>query len=91
MGIRGLTATLKPFASRSELRGRVVIDGPALAYHILHISRVELASSTALEEPTYSVLASTVIQWLDSLHGCGIEVYIPLLLPGVFLRRCADG
>ncbi|KUI68290.1 hypothetical protein VM1G_04144 [Cytospora mali] len=74
MGIRGLTSTLKPFASRSELRGRVVIDGPALAYHILHICRVSLASSTALEEPPYSVLGSTAIQWLDGLHDCGIEV-----------------
>lgn len=94
MGIRGLTATLKPFASRSELCGRVVIDGPALAYHILHISRVELASSTALEEPTYSVLASTVIQWLDSLRGCGIEVaaiyfdgYLPASKKGERLDR----
>lgn len=74
MGIRGLTVTLKPFASRAELTGRVVIDGPALAYHILHISRVELSSSTTLEEPSYSVLGSKVVQWLDSLQDCGIEV-----------------
>lgn len=74
MGIRGLTATLKPFAARSDLRGRLVIDGPALAYHILHLCRVELMSSTALEEPSYSVLGSTVIRWLDSLQDCGLEV-----------------
>lgn len=74
MGIRGLTATLKPFAARSELHGRVVIDGPALAYHILHICRVELASSTTLEEPSYSALGSRATEWLDSLQGCGLGV-----------------
>lgn len=74
MGIRGLTARLKPYASRAGLRGRAVIDGPALAYHILHTCRVELASSTTLEEPSYSALGSRAIKWLDSLHDCGLEL-----------------
>ncbi|ROW09808.1 hypothetical protein VMCG_02311 [Cytospora schulzeri] len=82
MGIRGLTATLKSFASRSELRGRVVIDGPALAYHILHLSRVELASSTALEEPSYSVLGSTAIRAAIYFDG-----YLPAFKKGERLDR----
>lgn len=72
MGIRGLAHVLKQFASREELRGRVVIDGPALAYHILGIARRNVLS--ILDEPTYSVLATTATQWLDSLQSHRLEV-----------------
>lgn len=72
MGIRGLANTLRQFASREELEGRVVIDGPALAYHILGIAR--LNALTILDEPTYAVLANTATQWLDSLQSHRVEV-----------------
>lgn len=74
MGIPGLIHVLKNVASRTELRGRVVIDGPAFAFHILHVARVEAAASTALEEPTYSVLGSTALEWLETLESYGLDV-----------------
>lgn len=72
MGIRGLANVLRQFASQEELCGRVVIDGPALAYHILGIARLNVL--TILDEPTYSVLAKIATQWLDSLQSHGLEV-----------------
>ncbi|KAJ4389927.1 hypothetical protein N0V93_007399 [Gnomoniopsis smithogilvyi] len=72
MGIRGLTNVLKQYASREELCGRVVIDGPAMAYHILWIARHNVA--TILDEPPYSLLAATAIQWLNRLESHGLEV-----------------
>lgn len=74
MGISGLIRVLKTVASRSELRGRVVIDGPAFAYHILHLARVEVDASTALEEPTYSILGSTALRWLENLESYGVDM-----------------
>lgn len=63
---------LRQYASREHLCGRVVIDGPALAYHILWIARRNV--SNILEEPTYAVLAATAIQWLDRVASHGLEV-----------------
>lgn len=85
MGVRGLTNILRPLASRSELRGRVVIDGPAFAYHIVHLARVEIGVSTPLEEPTYAVLGSTALRWLDDLQSRGVQVYVPFLWPQAIL------
>lgn len=74
MGISGLISALKKAASRTPLRGRVVIDGPAFAYHILHLARVEAGATTALKEPTYSVLGSTALQWLKNLETYGLDM-----------------
>lgn len=75
MGIKGLSTALRRFASQESLQGhRVVIDGPALAYHILWIARVEAGVSTILDNPTYTVLGDTTTRWLDSLQSHGIEV-----------------
>lgn len=74
MGIRGLAGLLKPFASQAQLRGRVVIDGPGLAYHILTVARAQAGVSTVLDEPTYSVLGQTATRWLDELESCGTEM-----------------
>ncbi|KAF3767477.1 hypothetical protein M406DRAFT_69621 [Cryphonectria parasitica EP155] len=94
MGIRGLTAALKPFASRSELRGRVVIDGPGLAYHILTVARAQAGVSTVLDEPTYAVLGQTAAWWLDELQSCGVTIaaiyfdgYLPSYKAQERLRR----
>lgn len=76
MGISGLVSVLKAVASRSELRGRVVIDGPSFAYHILHLARVEVDASTLLQEPSYSVLGSTALRWLQNLESYGLDVYV---------------
>lgn len=76
MGIKGLAHVLRKFASQEQLSGRVVIDGPALAYHILWLARVETSSgiSTILKDPTYTTLGATVTRWLDSLQAHGLDV-----------------
>lgn len=81
MGIRGLTAALRPFAARSKLADSVVIDGPAFAYHILFACRFESRVSTALEDPSYSVLGSAAIRWLNNLQSRGSQVYEACLIP----------
>lgn len=75
MGIRGLTAALRPFAAGAELADSVVIDGPAFAYHILFSCRLGKQVSTALNDPSYSDLGSAAIQWLDNLQSRGSQVY----------------
>ncbi|KAI3401348.1 hypothetical protein diail_11431 [Diaporthe ilicicola] len=97
MGIRGLTASLRPFATWSKLTGTVVIDGPALAYHVLFAGRLEASVSTALKDPSYSVLGSSAIQWLDNLQSRGTQVaaiyfdgYLPASKSSVRLSRVVE-
>lgn len=64
MGIPHLITTLERYASHEILqRQTVVIDGPALAYHILHVCRIQGAI-----QPSYSLLSQTVIDWLNRLE-----------------------
>lgn len=64
MGIPHLITTLERYASDKTLQNQtVVIDGPALAYHILHLCRNQGAS-----QPSYSLLSRVVIDWLDRLR-----------------------
>lgn len=74
MGIKGLAVRLKPFASQEQLKGRIVIDGPALAYHILHLARRKAGASSILDHPTDTVLGTTTTRWLDSLQALGLDV-----------------
>lgn len=74
MGIPRLTSMLRPYASETPLQGPAVIDGPALAYHVLHIARLETGTRTAVDEPSYAVLGSTAVRWLDTLQSCGVQV-----------------
>lgn len=63
MGIPHLITTLERYASDKILQSQtVVIDGPALAYHVLHNCRVRGAS-----QPSYGLLSRAVIDWLDRL------------------------
>lgn len=63
MGIPHLITTLERYASDKTLQNQtVVIDGPALAYHVLHICRIQGAG-----QPSYSLLSQTVIDWLNRL------------------------
>ncbi|KAJ0113970.1 hypothetical protein J7T55_010214 [Diaporthe amygdali] len=91
MGIRGLTASLRPFAARSELAGRIVIDGPALAYHILFACRLESRVSTVLKDPSYFALGSKAIQWLDDLQSAiYFDGYLPASKSVVRLDRVVE-
>lgn len=64
MGIPHLITTLENYASHEILQHQVVvIDGPALAYHILHLCRFQGAN-----QPSYGLLSRLVIEWLDRLE-----------------------
>ncbi|KND91395.1 hypothetical protein TOPH_04192 [Tolypocladium ophioglossoides CBS 100239] len=68
MGIPYLTATLEPYAVRRALQDEVVvIDGPALAYHILHVCRVN-----GISQPPYQLLGQSTVAWLDNLSSHGV-------------------
>ncbi|KAK2593482.1 hypothetical protein QQS21_008798 [Conoideocrella luteorostrata] len=63
MGIPQLYASLQPFSKLDILDGEVVVlDGPALAYHILYICRANGAS-----QPSYALLGRVTITWLEKL------------------------
>ncbi|KAJ4323191.1 hypothetical protein N0V84_004454 [Fusarium piperis] len=70
MGIPHLISTLEPYAVHRALDNeRVVIDGPALAYHILYIcNRYDIV------QPSYQLLGDTTIAWLDKLVSRGVSV-----------------
>ncbi|PHH60827.1 hypothetical protein CDD81_1124 [Ophiocordyceps australis] len=70
MGIPRLTSTLQPYGFELRLQGEtVVIDGPALAYHILHICR-----SNGEPQPAYSVIGYTTITWLNELYSQRVAI-----------------
>ncbi|KAL7951123.1 XPG domain-containing domain-containing protein [Trichoderma barbatum] len=70
MGIPHLITTLENYASHEILqRQAVVIDGPALAYHILHLCRFQGAS-----QPSYGLLSRLVIEWLDRLEDQQVTI-----------------
>lgn len=71
MGIPNLISTLEPYASHAALKDEiVVIDGPALAYHILHICR-----ANGVIQPSYHLLGSTIISWLDTISSDNVSMY----------------
>ncbi|KAL6884366.1 XPG domain-containing domain-containing protein [Trichoderma longibrachiatum] len=70
MGIPHLITTLESYASHEILqRQDVVIDGPALAYHVLHLCRMQGAS-----QPSYGLLTQLVIEWLDRLEDQRVTI-----------------
>ena len=70
MGIPNLLSTLEPFAQPARLDNRhVVIDGPALAYHILH-----KCTTHGFLEPSYELLRHSVVAWLNSLAQHGVTM-----------------
>lgn len=70
MGIPHLITTLEPYAVHDVLDNKsVVIDGPALAYHILYI-----CSRNGVVLPSYRLLSDTAVTWLDELTSRGVTV-----------------
>ncbi|KAH7022433.1 XPG domain containing-domain-containing protein [Ilyonectria destructans] len=70
MGIPHLIATLEPYAVHDVLDNEsVVIDGPALAYHILSI-----CNRNGVVLPSYRLLGDTAVAWLDELTSRGVSV-----------------
>lgn len=70
MGIPRLISTLEPYVVHGRLNDEhVVIDGPALAYHILYI-----CNRHGVPQPSYKLLGETAVAWLDELTRRGVDV-----------------
>lgn len=70
MGIPRLTATLQPYSDCRALKDEVVvIDGPALAYHILHVCRIN-----DVAQPSYRLVALSTLAWLNELSKHEVAV-----------------
>ncbi|EFQ30613.1 hypothetical protein CGRA01v4_12627 [Colletotrichum graminicola] len=80
MGIPHLLKHLSPYGVLGPIDGdRVVIDGPALAYHIYH-----LCTRSTSGVPSYDLLGRTALAWLDKLtdHDISIDaIYFDGFLP----------
>jgi len=78
MGIPHLTRTLAPYADWAVLdNSQIVVDGPGLAYHVIHLCTRHYRSSNPFNQPPYDALARTAIAWLDNLQSRNISVYVP--------------
>ncbi|KAJ3493522.1 hypothetical protein NLG97_g4678 [Lecanicillium saksenae] len=63
MGIPHLISTLEPYVQHVALKDvDVVVDGPGLAHHVLHVCRVN-----GVDHPSYQLLGKTAAAWLDRL------------------------
>ncbi|KAM0348762.1 hypothetical protein ACHAPU_004201 [Fusarium lateritium] len=70
MGIPRLIVTLEPYVVHGVLDNQhVVIDGPALAYHVLYI-----CNRHGIPQPSYRILGETAIAWFDELIRRGASV-----------------
>ncbi|KAK1971040.1 hypothetical protein LY78DRAFT_689412 [Colletotrichum sublineola] len=70
MGIPHLLNHLSPYGVLGPIDGdRVVIDGPALAYHIYH-----LCTRSTSGVPSYDLLGRTALVWLDKLTDHDISI-----------------
>lgn len=80
MGIPHLITHLRPFASNTDLSSQdVVIDGPALAYHIYHlcIASQPRARNPFEATPSPALLGQTVLRWLDEVQANGVTLWVP--------------
>ncbi|KAK4103754.1 hypothetical protein N658DRAFT_445199 [Parathielavia hyrcaniae] len=86
MGIPQLKRHLEPYAERAPVEpGSAVLDGPALAYHVLNLCSQTARSSSPSEQPSYERLGKTAIAWLHRIQACGLSVsaiYFDSYLPG---------
>jgi hypothetical protein len=70
MGIPGLLGLLQPYGVESPLTGEsVVIDGPAMAYHIMYECITKENPS-----PSYEVVCNATVAWLDQLVDHGVKM-----------------
>ncbi len=80
MGIPQLKRHLEPYAERADIKpGDVVLDGPALAYHVLSLCSRAIRKTSPLEQPSNHLLGQTAVAWLDQIQACGLSVYGKLL------------
>ena len=76
MGVPHLKRHLQPYAvTGSIINSRdVIVDGPALAYHVLHLCSRRDSGNGPLEQPSYALLGRTTVAWLDKLTACGCSM-----------------
>ncbi|KAL1900483.1 hypothetical protein Sste5346_002203 [Sporothrix stenoceras] len=100
MGVPKLLTTLTPFGDRKPLdNANVIIDGPALAYHVVGLCMADpvmaATRSHPLEQPTYAQLGQAAMDWLDALckhHNVEVQAlyfdgYLPEAKRPVRLER----
>lgn len=77
MGIPHLKRNLEPYAERGAIAPcNVVVDGPALAYHVLSLASRTTIKTSPFEQPSYELLGRTAIQWLEKMEECGLTMYL---------------
>jgi len=84
MGIPRLKNLLEPYASPTGSKVepcQAVIDGPALAYHILGLCSNKTKRSSPFELPPYHLLSRTVVAWLNQIETYGLSVYANSTFP----------
>ncbi|KAK4204156.1 XPG domain containing-domain-containing protein [Triangularia verruculosa] len=75
MGIPHLKRNLEPYAERGPIEPcDVVVDGPALAYHVLSLASRTTIKTTPFEQPSYELLGRTALAWLEKMEECGLTV-----------------
>ncbi|KAK4181845.1 XPG domain containing-domain-containing protein [Triangularia setosa] len=75
MGIPHLKRNLEPYAERGPVKPcNVVVDGPALAYHVLSLASRTTIKTSPFEQPSYGLLGRTAIAWLDKMEDCGLTI-----------------
>ncbi|KAK3306679.1 XPG domain containing-domain-containing protein [Chaetomium strumarium] len=75
MGIPQFKRHLEPYAERALIEPcNVVLDGPALAYHILNLCSRTRRKGSPLEQPSYQLLGKTAVAWLHRIQACGLSV-----------------
>ncbi|KAH8912853.1 hypothetical protein BR93DRAFT_906346 [Coniochaeta sp. PMI_546] len=96
MGIPRLRQLLEPFSEQVDLKTRdIVIDGPALVYHILY--QCQRHATSLFDLPSYDLLGHTAVRWLDELSKSGANVaaiyfdgYLPSAKEPERKRRLCD-
>lgn len=77
MGIPRLITYLEPYATPAELSGgKVIVDGPGLAYHIYHqlLASKPRADNAIYAAPTYAELGQSAVCFLDELQKRNVVV-----------------
>ncbi|KAL2015431.1 hypothetical protein VTK56DRAFT_5509 [Thermocarpiscus australiensis] len=77
MGIPHLKRHLEPYAERAVIEPcDAVVDGPALAYHVLGLCARTVRRTSPFEQPWYGLLGRTAVAWLDRIQACGLSVAV---------------
>ncbi|SPQ23661.1 daea0fe1-be1e-4288-aa7d-a1c1cdc0f56d [Thermothielavioides terrestris] len=75
MGIPQFKRHLEPYTQRAAIEpGDVVLDGPALAYHVLALCSRATRKTSPFEQPSYELLGKVAVAWLEKIQACGLSV-----------------